>query len=223
MHNKDTSKEEMLLEPISGFVVLVDGILGIIVSIVLFVLSIIRLDQGGFSIVWFAVMLVSAISWVVIPILFFGLKAINPNEAAVYVLFGKYYGTIAKEGLYFINPFCFATNPTKRKKISLKAITHNNKLKLNDNDGNPIDVSMIVIWRVINPTKAVFEVDNYKDYISVQSDAALRQAVRKYPYYSKCNEKSLHGSSGEVADELKIDLQSRVEIAGIEVVEIMIC
>lgn len=247
MENKvSLEKEERVLDPPSGFPVLIGGIVGMLASIAAFVFTVIQLSDEGFSFVWLVILIVSVLSWVVIPILFAGLKAINPNEAAVYVLFGKYYGTIAKEGFYFINPFCVAINPTVRsatevvlqgaktvntgqeasvssgnKKVSLKATTHSNeKQKVNDSDGNPIDVGVVVIWRVVSATKAVFEVEHYKDYVSIQCDAALRHVTRKYPYdMSEDDEKSLRGSSIEVAEELKKDLQTRVEIAGIEVLE----
>jgi len=243
MQNHASFQEEKLLDPISGFPVLIGGILGIIASIAMLIFSIARMVQGGFSFVWPVILIAAVLCLVAIPITLAGLKMINPNEAAVYVLFGKYYGTIAKEGFFFINPFCGAINPTavgpstpsggvemslqeasasvRSKKISLKAITlDNNRQKINDSDGNPIDIGVVVIWRVANATKAVFEVDNYKEYISTQCDAAIRNVARKYPYdISEDDERSLRGSSSEVADELKRDLQSRVEIAGIEIIE----
>ena len=119
--------------------------------------------------------------------------------------------------------------PSFSTKISLKALTLNNeKQKINDELGNPIIIGIVVIWRVVNTAKAVFNVDNYREYLSIQCDSALRDVVRTYPYdisnhsgendESK-NEKSLRGSSQEVAQKLKEDIQSRVEIAGLEVIE----
>ena len=179
-----------------------------------------------------------------------GLKVINPNESMVFVLFGNYYGTIKKQGFYFVNPFATAINPTyeapvaklgkigdkesddesttsSTKKISLKAMTLNNqKQKVNDELGNPIIIGTIVIWKVVNPTKAVFNVENYKTFLSIQSDSTIRNGARLYPYDSEDSEdykeKSLRGSSQEVADKLKEELQKRVEIAGIEVEEVRI-
>ncbi len=188
---------------------------------------------------------------VVGPILFCGLKVLKPKEALVLTLFGKYYGTLKGEGFYFVNPFVTAINPAAatlnshtmsgekntssaatpnqvniqnlvNKKISLKAITLNNeKQKINDQMGNPIIIGIVVIWRVVNTAKAVFNVDNYVEYLSIQCDSALRNIVRLYPYdvSSDDNEKSLRGSSQEVAEKLRVEIQAKVEIAGLEVVE----
>jgi len=111
---------------------------------------------------------------------------------------------------------------TPSKKISLKAITFNNdKQKINDLQGNPIIIGFVVIWRVVNTAKAVFNVDNYQEYLSIQCDSALRNIVRLYPYdiSEEGEEKSLRGSSQEVSDRLKAELQEKVEIAGLEIIE----
>lgn len=179
-----------------------------------------------------------------------GLKVVKPNEALVLTLFGKYYGTLKGAGFYFVNPFCTAVNPTilnaqeiaaekttnehsslKMKKkgdnaagkaVSLKAITLNNgKQKINDAMGNPIEIGIVVIWRVVNTAKAVFSVDNYMDFLSTQADSALRNIVRLYPYdiADGNDEMSLRGSSQEVAEQLKTEIQNKVEIAGLEILE----
>ena len=167
----------------------------------------------------------------------------------VLVLFGKYYGTLSKEGFFWVNPFCSAINPTyesvtlrmakikgyeakddtniatNTKKVSLKALTLNNGIqKVNDEIGNPIMIGVVVIWKVINPTKAVFNVDNYKTYLSIQCDTALRNVARLYPYdvNDTSDEKTLRGSSQEVADKLKDELQERVKVAGLEISEVRI-
>jgi len=185
--------------------------------------------------------------FVVGPILFIGLKSLKPNEALVLTLFGKYYGTLKNEGFYFVNPFVVAVNPTVKespfsattakvatqgsssgsinislhsKKISLKAITLNNeKQKVNYQLGNPVIVGIVVIWKVVNTAKAVFNVDNYFEYLSIQSDAALRNIARLYPYDTEDEEKSLRGSSLEVAERLKAEIGEKCEIAGLEIVE----
>lgn len=108
------------------------------------------------------------------------------------------------------------------KKLSLKAMTlDNGRQKINDVLGNPIEIGIVVIWRIVNTAKAVFNVDNYAEYLSVQCDSALRNIVRLYPYdvSSADDEKSLRGSSQEVADKLKIEIQSKMELAGIEILE----
>jgi regulator of protease activity HflC (stomatin/prohibitin superfamily) len=184
------------------------------------------------------------------PILLAGLKVLKPNEALVLTLFGKYYGTLKGEGFYYVNPFVSATNPAAgkdslatanfekpsvtakgqvntnitipNKKISLKAMTLNNeKQKINDALGNPIIIGIVVIWRVVNTVKAVFNVDNYFEYLSIQCDSALRNIVRLYPYdlTDEEGEKSLRGSSQEVAERLKTEIQQKADIAGIEILE----
>ncbi len=182
------------------------------------------------------------------PFLSLGLKVINPNEALVLVLFGKYCGTLKTEGFYWVNPFCVAVNPTARsitnftpvqmggavmsgttvssfngsKKVSLKAMTLNNdRQKVNDQEGNPIEICVVVIWRIVNASKAVFNVENYNTFISTQCDSTIRHVARLYPYdvSQDGDEKSLRGSSQEIAYVLKSELQRRVDIAGIEVLE----
>ena len=129
-----------------------------------------------------------------------GLKVVNPNEALVLTLFGKYYGTIKSAGFYFVNPFVTAFNPgaekvvTKNadgnvyvktvgsKKVSTKVCTLNNeKQKVNDVLGNPIIIGAVVIWMVTNPTQAVFAVENYRDYLSIECDSTIRNIARLYP------------------------------------------
>lgn len=139
-----------------------------------------------------------------------GMKVVGPNEALVLTLFGKYYGTLKHEGFFWINPFCSSVNPAAGqitvggKKLSLKAMTLNNdKQKVNDEEGNPIEIGVVVIWKITNTARAVFCVDNYVSYISTQCDAAIRQVARQYPYdvASDGDEKSLRGSSQEIAEK----------------------
>ena len=157
-----------------------------------------------------------------------GLKVLHPNEAIVLTLFGKYHGSIKKDGFFWVNPFCSTYNPAAGaavgvgRKISLKAMTLNNeKQKVNDEEGNPIEIGVVVIWRVVNTARAVFHVENYATFISTQCDAAIRQVARQYPYDVSENgdEKSLRGSSVEIAEILRQEIQSRVLVAGIEVSE----
>lgn len=151
-----------------------------------------------------------------------GFAVIRPNEAMVLTLFGKYSGTIKGEGFYWYNPFCSPVRYGKSSKISLKAMTlESGQQKINDELGNPVMIGIVVIWRVTNTAKAVFDVDDYEDYLSTQSDAALRSIVRQYPYdgFNNDAEKSLQGSSQEVADRLKEEIRSKVHIAGLEILE----
>lgn len=162
---------------------------------------------------------------------FKGLKVIRPNEAIVFTLFGKYIGTLKKEGFWFVNPFSSPLVPAGAAfvkgttvgncKISLKTMTHDNgKQKINDLSGNPIEVGIVVTWRVVNTAKAIFNVENYAQFLSIQADTTLRDVARLYPYDSTdSDEKTLRGSSVEVSEQLKELLQKRVEGAGLEILE----
>ncbi len=190
---------------------------------------------------------------------FMGLKVLKPQEALVLTLFGRYIGTIKDAGFYFVNPFCVSFNPAAStklnqsgdvkmtaeaaalgkavssadlmsRKISLKIMTlNNNRQKINDCLGNPVEIGIAVMWRVVDTAKAVFNVDNYKEYLSLQCDSALRNIVRIYPYDVAPNvdttgdgiadEGSLRGSSEVVAERIKKEIQERVTEAGIEVIE----
>lgn len=170
-----------------------------------------------------------------------GLHIINPNEALVLALFGNYYGTLKEAGFYWTNPFAGGLNPSVKipavtasgsgvsvtsvnKKVSTKIMTLNNeKQKVNDQQGNPIEIGTIVIWQVTNPTKAVLNVENYKNYLSIQCDAITRNTARCYPYDTGENdEKSLRGSTQEVADIMKKELQEKADSAGITIQEVRI-
>ena len=239
---QESSIEEKELNPMSGWLALIIGIL-FIISPTLGVGTLIAYDNPIF-------LVITIILFIVAIFMLCGLKIVNPNEPVVFVLFGKYYGTLKKPGFFFVNPFVSAINPTyesqvtklsktgekdsddesktsNTKKVSLKAMTLNNqKQKVNDELGNPIIIGTIVIWKVVNPTKAVFNVENYKTFLSIQCDSTIRNVARLYPYDSEDTEdhreKSLRGSSQEIADRLKEELQKRVEIAGIEVEEVRI-
>lgn len=181
------------------------------------------------SAAWGALIGVGAVALIAAAVLSGGFRLLQPNEAYVFTLFGKYYGTLKRDGFFWVNPFCSAVNPARAmvgigisKKLSLKAMTLNNdKQKVNDEEGNPIEISVVVIWRITNTSRAVFNVDNYAAYLSTQCDAAIRQVARQYPYDVSTNgdEKSLRGSAQEVADILKSELQMRVDLAGIEIME----
>ena len=227
MNIKNNLVEEKELKAPKGVGVLVLTILLYVLSVVGVILSVIT-DSVPLGVVCGIYMCLGWIPWC-------GIKVLNPNEAYVLTLFGKYIGTLKHEGIFFVNPFCSAINPTLKsvtttngtttytgsKKLSLKAMTlDNNKQKINDEMGNPIEVGIVVIWKIHNTAKAVFNVDNFQEFVSIQADSALRDVIRKYPYDTNQSDKiSLRGSSQEVADEIQRELQNRVEVAGIEVCE----
>lgn len=145
-----------------------------------------------------------------------GFIIIIPNGSKVMTLFGKYVGTIKQDGFYWANPFYFKRN------ISLRA--HNfdsERLKVNDMRGNPIQISVILVWRVKDTFKATFEVENLNNFVKVQTDSAVRKLAGNYPYdhVDNSDEITLRTSSQQVNDSLEKELQERLEIAGIEVME----
>ena len=163
-----------------------------------------------------ALAVIGIIGMIITSICFAGICTIDPNEALVLVFFGRYLYTVAQDGFYFVNPLA------KKNKISLKARTLvNDKQKVNDERGNPIEIGVIVIWRIVNTASAMFKVENYYSYITTQADSAIRNVARQYPYDTREGEEemSLRGSSQEIAKQLQYELQQRVEIAGIEILE----
>jgi regulator of protease activity HflC (stomatin/prohibitin superfamily) len=241
--------EEKILNPASGMAMLIFNTLFILVNIALFVCGIILVVYEHIALGVPLIIVGSLFGFIICPVMYGGLKIIKPNEALVLTLFGKYTGTLKAEGFFFVNPFSTSVNPAGssttqsqtvtqgadsinvnlgvgnifgNNKISLKTSTlSNEKQKVNDQMGNPIMIGIIVAWRVVNTAKAVFNVYNYKEFLSIQCDSALRNIVRLYPYdsYGNDSEKSLHGSSQEIAFKLKDEIQSKVEVAGLEIVE----
>ena len=145
-----------------------------------------------------------------------GFSIIQPNQAKVFTLFGNYLGVIKHEGFWFTVPF------TIRKDVSLRVINFNSdKLKVNDLEGNPIEIAAVVVYRVFDSAKAVFDVEDYKEFVHTQSETGLRHIASQYPYDNFNNdfEISLRQHSDEVGDELTKDLQRRLTVAGVEIIE----
>ena len=144
-----------------------------------------------------------------------GLFIVAPNQARVLQLFGDYVGTAKQPGLRWANPFL------TRKKISLRVRNfESSRSKVNDADGNPIEIAAVLVWRVVETAEAVFEVDDYENYVKVQTEAALRNAATSYPYDSyEEGVVSLRGSTATVAEHLKGEVQGRLEKAGVDVIE----
>src|SRR6185295_15201155 len=144
-----------------------------------------------------------------------GLFVVNPNEGLVMQLFGAYRGTARTAGLRWANPFY-----TKRR-ISLRVRNfESQRLKVNDTDGNPIEIAAVVVWRVVDSAEACFEVDDFENYIKVQSEAAVRNLAARYPYDAhEEGHVSLRGSTADVAKDLRHEIQERLAKAGVEVIE----
>jgi regulator of protease activity HflC (stomatin/prohibitin superfamily) len=148
-------------------------------------------------------------------LLWAGFFTLQPNEAAVLLLFGAYKGTVRRAGFHYANPLL------RKLKISLRTRNFNtDKLKVNDQRGNPTEIAAVVVWRVENTAQASFDVDDYKDYVHIQSESALRHLASRYPYDSTVdNELSLRGSMDEVSHTLQQELQDRLAKAGVVVEE----
>jgi len=249
--------EERIAPHAPGMLMLILNIVITIAVTVLFFMKGIDYATEGLAQSYGVPLLIVFIVWYAFPMymMWMGLKIVRPNEAYVFTLFGKYHGSLTKDGFYFVNPFVSATNPlkeptawelavagaakvkvntnekekntssssTKSNKISTKVMTlNNNRQKINDLLGNPIEIGIVVIWRVVNTARAVFNVDNFEEYLSMQSDTALRNIVRLYPYDipgEEEGEESLRGSSQNIADKIKDEIQDKVEMAGLEVIE----
>ncbi|GHV33616.1 membrane protein [Clostridia bacterium] len=243
---------ERLIKHRSGMAVLILDILAILVLGGGVVWGAV-LSSGGRSGLGVSLIIVSCLLISACSMLFAGLKILHPNEAYVFTLFGKYYGTLKGAGFFFVNPFVSAINPAAgdkqeasekagvsggisllkisgsdiglpvNKRMSLKAMTlDNNHQKINDALGNPIIIGIVVIWRINNTAMAAFNVDNYKEFLSIQCDSALRNIVRVYPYDlpgHEEGERSLRGSSQEVGEKIRTELQEKTAIAGLEIIE----
>ena len=157
----------------------------------------------------------SVITLTVVTFLFAGLFIVNPNEARVLQLFGQYVGTAKTPGLRFANPFY------TKKKISVRIRNfETGKLKVNDNNSNPIEIAAVVVWRVIDTAEALFEVDDFEEYVHVQSESAVRGLATKYPYDAhETGEEALTSHLNQIAQELQVQIQERLDKAGVDVLE----
>jgi regulator of protease activity HflC (stomatin/prohibitin superfamily) len=193
---------------LNGFVGVVAILILGIVTVYLFRLSVLNENP-----ILFAAFVLFAL---VTAVLLTGFTIIQPNQAKVFTLFGSYLGVIKQEGFWFSVPL------TMRKTVSLRVINFNSdKLKVNDLEGNPIEIAAVVVYKVFDSAKAVFDVEDYKEFVHTQSETGLRHIASQYPYdnFNNDYEISLRQHSDEVADELTRDLQKRLEVAGVEIIE----
>ncbi|MFS8651949.1 MAG: SPFH domain-containing protein [Caldibacillus sp.] len=185
----------------------INGFLGILI-IILFAFA-------GFYFLYNGQFLFAVLCLVVTLILASGITIVPPNKAKVLLFFGKYMGSIRNSGLFFTVPL------TNRWTISLRVRNFNSsKLKVNDVDGNPIEIAAVVVFKVVDSAKAVFDVDDYEEFVEIQSETAIRHVATKYPYDTfEVEEVSLRGNAEEVSQELTKNLQERLNVAGVEVLE----
>lgn len=223
--------------PMAGWFPLALVILGFLGTVGAFIATVSSVDNRSeiLNVVFF--LGVGGIA-VVTFVALFGFLAIQPNDSRVLLLFGNYKGTVKQSGFFWVNPFyskksvslrvrnfetgSTSVGETKDKQgvvITPKTRTHGRPSKVNDKDGNPIEISAVVVWRVVNTAEALFEVDDYEDYVGVQSEAALRNLATRHPYDSHDHEVSLRSNTQEISDQLQHDIQERVDKAGVEVIE----
>ncbi len=162
-----------------------------------------------------ALFLVALLATVLDGLCFAGFTVVYPNEARVVVLFGNYRGSIKDAGFWWVNPL------TSRRRVSLRIRNfESSHLKVNDHDGNPIEIAAVVVWRVVETAEAIFNVDDYENFVHVQSESAVRNLATSYPYDAhQDGQLSLRMSAGEINEELKREIQERLAKAGIEVTE----
>jgi len=195
-------KQEFTVKPISGYIAVVIALLLLCGAIATFY----------FQIIWAGFILTTLFVFTII-----GFTVVNPNGSCVMVLFGAYKGTIRENGFFWVNPFYM------KRQISLRARNFDSEpIKVNDKIGNPIKIGFVLVWRVAETYKAVFEVDDYQHFVLVQSDAALRKLAGLYPYDNLEDHEAvmtLRSGGEEVNDELEREIRDRLKIAGIEVIE----
>jgi len=162
-----------------------------------------------------------AILWFFVPFTLFiflwaaGFTVVQPNEARVLVLFGKYIGSVRDSGFWWTNPFA------SKKHVSLRIRNFNSeKIKVNDLHGNPVEIAAVVVWQVVDSSRALFDVDNYVQFVDVQSETAIRALASEYPYDTQQeDEPSLRGNVQEISEKMKKTVQTRLEVAGVTVIE----
>ena len=159
--------------------------------------------------------------WVEIPLFIvtitfmIGFFVVQPNEARALVLFGKYIGSVRDDGFWWANPFAV------KKHVSLRIRNFNSEqIKVNDLHGNPIEIAAVVVWSVVDSARALFDVQNFEEFVAIQSETAVRGLASEYPYDAQDEERSsLRGNPQEIADHLKREVQTRLEVAGVEIKE----
>lgn len=190
------------------------GWLMLFLLVALVILSVLMLgrsaqaEDGLMAVIWVLVLVVAGAS-------LFGLTVVNPNQAKVVQLFGTYKGSLKEQGLRWVNPL------TTRRRVSLRIRNfESSKLKVNDQDGNPIEIAAVVVWRVVDTAEAIFMVDDYEHFLHVQAESALRNLATRYPYDSHAEgQMSLRMSVIEIAHQLRDEIQERLQTAGCNVIE----
>ena len=197
----------------------VNGYMFFVVGIALTILSIFVFIRGAtLDSIWY--IMLGAVLFIGAMLILGGLFVVQPNEARVLTLFGKYAGSLRDDGLWWVNPF------TAKKRISLRVRNfQSEKMKVNDANGNPIEIAAVVVWRVVNSARALFDVENYETFVGIQAETAIRNISTRYPYeshdvaVSAQVPHSLRSHPDEVGEALKAELHHRLEVAGLEIME----
>lgn len=192
----------------------VNGYIALVVLVILIII-------GGYSFYFGAVnesivmITFSLVLWVISALFLSSLTIVSPNQAKAILFFGQYLGTIKENGLFVTTPL------TQKINVSLKVRNFNSSLlKVNDSDGNPIEISAVVVFKVVDTAKALFDVDRYQEFIEIQSETAIRHIASQYPYDTfNDDDLTLRGNTSEVSEELAKELQERLSVAGVEVIE----
>lgn len=202
---------ESVAHSVGGALALLGGLVGLLIGVALIVSATAVASTGGKAALIASGVLVAIGSGLAMC----GLNMVAPGEARVVQLFGRYRGTIREDGLRWVNPFM------TRKKISTRVRNHETPvLKVNDAYGNPIELAAVVVWRVQDTAQAVFEVDDYLEFVSTQTEAAVRHIAIEYPYDAHDEDGlSLRGNAEEITEKLAVELSARVEAAGVQIIE----
>lgn len=192
----------------------VNGYLALVVLVILLVI-------GGYSFYVgvmdesFGMITIGAVLWIISGLFLSSLTIVSPNQAKAILFFGQYLGTIKDNGLFVTTPL------TQKINVSLKVRNFNSSLlKVNDSDGNPVEISAVVVFKVVDTAKALFDVDRYQDFVEIQSETAIRHIATQYPYDTfNEDDLTLRGNTNEVSEELATELQERLAAAGVEVIE----
>ncbi len=191
-------------------------VLALVGAVALVIAMVVATARGGDAAVGIPVVLaVAVVALIATLITVSGFFMVNPNEARVLQLFGRYVGTVRQQGLRWANPFY------SKRRISVRVRNfETERSKVNDTDGNPIEIASVVVWKVVDTAEASFEVDDYVDYVRVQSEAAVRNLATQYPYDTQQERQlSLRGDTEEIAGQLRTEIQQRLQAAGVEVIE----
>jgi len=202
---------EKALSTVSGWLMFPVLLAGLVASIWWLIVQASAHDQPDDTLgVVLAIVLVALIS-----ILFAGFFVVQPNDARVLTLFGKYSGSVKTDGFHWANPLL------SKRRLSLRVRNfESSKIKVNDHEGNPIEIAAVVVWRVVETAEASFEVDNYEHYVKVQTESAVRNLATQYPYDAYIEgHKSLRANTAEIAEQLKVEIQERLSKAGVEAME----